>query len=146
MNTTETDSSCNVETIRHKGVINNIDEQFNYVSIVAQSACASCHVKSACNVSDMNEEIIKIPRTNTDDYKTGQNVNVKMKKSLGTKAVMLGYFFPFLLVLISLIVLINFVSSEGIAGLISIGLLVPYYTILYFFRNRLNKTFVFEIE
>lgn len=144
-NPSEIDSSCDVETIRHKGIISNVDDQFNYVSIIAQSACAACHAKSACNVSDMNEEIIKIPKTPTDDYKTGQMVFVKMKKSLGTIAVMLGYFFPFLLVLVSLIILINIVS-EGIAGLISIGLLAPYYLILYVYRNRLNKKFVFEIE
>ncbi len=146
INPNEIDSSCAVETIRHKGVISNVDEQFNYVSIVAQSACASCQVKSACNVSDLNQETIKIPKTPNDDYKTGQMVFVKMKKSLGTMAVMLGYFFPFLLVLVSLIILLNIISSEGLAGLISVGLLAPYYLILYFYRSHLNKTFVFEIE
>jgi len=142
----DTVDSCAVETIRHKGVISKVDERFNYVSIVAQSACASCQVKSACNVSDLNEEIIKVPKTPHDDYKTGQMVHVKMKKSLGTMAVLLGYFFPFLLVITSLIILLNVISSEGLAGLISLGLLVPYYLVLYFYRSHLNKTFVFEIE
>jgi sigma-E factor negative regulatory protein RseC len=144
--TIETNTSCEVETIRHKGIVNHMDERFNYVTIVAQSACSSCHAKGACNVSGLNEEIIKIPKTPNDDYKTGQTVYVKMKKSLGTMAVMLGYFFPFLLVLVSLIVFLNLISSQGLAGLISLGLLVPYYLILYFFRGRLSKTFVFEIE
>lgn len=144
--TNETDSSCATDTIRHKGVIHNVDEHYNYVSIVQQSACASCQVKGACNVSELNNEIIKIPKSSNEEYKIGQQVNVKMEKSLGTKAVMLGYFLPFLLVLISLIVLINVMSSEGLAGLFSIGLLIPYYFILYMVRNRLNKTFVFEIE
>ncbi len=146
INTNEIDSSCVVDTIRHKGVISNVDDRFNYVSIVAQSACHSCQVKSACNISDVDQEIMKIPKIPNDNYKKGQEVYVKMRKSLGTMAVMLGYFFPFLLVLISLIILLNIISSEGIAGLISLGLLVPYYFILYFYRNRLNKTFVFEIE
>ncbi len=142
----EVNDVCSTDTIRHKGIVNKTDEHYNYVSIVAQSACAGCHAKSACNVSDLNEEIMKIPKKPNDNYNTGQMVYVKMKKSLGTMAVMLGYFFPFLLVLISLIILLNVVSSEGLAGLISLGLLVPYYLILYVYRNHLNKTFVFEIE
>jgi sigma-E factor negative regulatory protein RseC len=142
----ESTDNCSVDTIRHKGIINKIDERFNYVAIIAQSACSACHAKSACNISDLNEEIIKIPKTPNDDYKTGQTVYVKMRKSLGTLAVMLGYIFPFLLVLVSLIILLNIISSEGLAGLISVGLLAPYYLILYFYRSRLNKTFVFEIE
>jgi len=69
-----------------------------------------------------------------------------MQKSLGTRAVMLGYFLPFLLVLLTLIVTLNIFKSQGLAGLISLGVLVPYYMLLYFNKDRLKKTFTFKIE
>jgi sigma-E factor negative regulatory protein RseC len=146
LNIYEPDQSCSVETIRHRGVVSKVDDKFNYVTIIAQSACAACHASGVCNVSDLQEEIVQVPKKQGDQYTVGQTVFVKMKQSLGTLAVLLGYFFPFLLVLASLIVLLALNFSEGVAGMISLGLLIPYYLILYSRRNQLKKKFVFEIE
>lgn len=131
--------------ISHKGIINNIDNNKIYISIISQSACASCHVKGMCSVADMKEKIIEIENTKNNNYKIGDTVTVVMEKSSGTKAVVLGYFIPFIILLISLIVLISITNNEGLSGLISIGILIPYYLILYIFRNKLKKIFVFKL-
>ncbi|MCD4746361.1 MAG: SoxR reducing system RseC family protein [Bacteroidales bacterium] len=131
--------------ISHKGIINNIDNNKIYISIISQSACASCHVKGMCSVADMKEKIIEIENTKNNNYKIGDTVTVVMEKSSGTKAVVLGYFIPFIILLISLIVLISITNNEGLSGLISIGILIPYYLILYIFRDKLKKIFVFKL-
>jgi len=59
---------------------------------------------------------------------------------------MLGYIIPFLIVLVTLIVSLNLIGNEGIAGLISVGILVPYYLILYFNRDSLKSAFRFRIR
>ena len=146
MKNLEVDSSCSIDAIKHSGIIKKIDNNFYYVSIVAQSACAACSVKGACNISDINEEIVEVPKVNQTTHTVGDKVNVVMQKSLGTRAVMLGYFLPFLLVLLTLIVTLNIFKSQGLAGLISLGVLVPYYMLLYFNKDRLKKTFTFKIE
>ena len=146
MKSIETEAGCELDSIRHSGIVRNIDDEFVYVSVVSQSACAACHAKGVCNVSEMNEEIIEIPRSSSFDLKAGDRVNVVLKKSLGTKAVMLGYVVPFLLVLVTMVTMVITLKDEGLAGLISLGALVPYYVILYFQRDRLKRTFSFSLQ
>ena len=135
----------NTEMISHPGIIEAIGEEKIQVRILSKSACASCHAKGACTMADMEEKIIDV--TNTPHLKVtrGQEVQVAMKKNLGPKAVWVGYVYPFLLVLVGLIVFSRILPSEGTVGLVSLSLLVPYYGLLYLMRNKLQKTFVFEI-
>jgi len=145
MTTYQADTECAVETIEHQGIVSKIDNHYYFVNIITQSACVSCSVKGACNVSDMKEEVIEIPRKNTPEYKVGDRVVLSMKKSLGTRAVLLGYIFPFLVMLITLIISLNLLHDEGLAGLLALGILVPYYGFLYLFREHFKQTFVFKI-
>lgn len=140
------DKDCDLEAIKHSGVINKIDEHQYYVSIVAQSACAACHAKGVCSAADMKDEIVEVPRNKVENFAVGDKVEVLMEKAQGTKAVMLGYVIPFLIVLATLIVSLGLIDNEGIAGLISIGILIPYYLILYLNRERLKTAFRFRIR
>ena len=142
----ETDANCAVDTIRHAGIVRKADDQKIYVSIVAQSACASCQVKGACNITGLNEEIVEVATPPGSDYKTGDRVNVSMEKSLGARAVVLGYLLPFVLVLATLIISLEITSNQGIAGLVSLGILIPYYLVLYLNKNLMKRTFVFRIS
>ena len=141
-----TEPECTPDSIRHDGIIRNIDNKYYYVSIIARSACASCHARGICNISEIQEEIIEVPRKENKNYKTGDKVEVLMEKTSGAKAVMLGYVIPFIILLITLIVSLSLFKNEGVAGLISIGILIPYYLFLYFIKDRLKKTFVFKIK
>ncbi len=69
-----------------------------------------------------------------------------LKKSLGFKALFLGYILPFLLLVITLFTSLTITKNEGLAGLLSVGVLLPYYLGLYFFRKKISNTFIFEIE
>ena len=146
MKTFEVDDSCGLDAIKHSGIIKKIDERFFYVSIVAQSACAACHSKGVCNVSEMNEEVVEVPRTDGMNYTVGERVQVVMRKALGTKAVILGYIFPFLLVLLTLVIALGVTGNEALSGLLALGILVPYYLVLNAARKRLRRTFVFSIQ
>ena len=140
------DKDCELDAIKHSGFIKDMDSGQYYVSIVAQSACAACHAKSVCNVSELQQEIVEVPRKQADNYKIGDQVEILMEKSLGPKAVMLGYFIPFLLLVTTLIVSLSLINNQGIAGLISIGILIPYYLILYLKRDALKTAFRFRIR
>lgn len=142
----EPEAGCSADTIRHSGIVRKIDADYFYVSIVAQSACASCQVKGACNVTDLNEEVVEVPRQQSGNHQVGDRVNIMMRKSLGTRAVFLGYLFPFVLVLVTLIIMLNLFVDQGLAGLAALGILIPYYLVLYKFKDRLKRTFTFFIE
>lgn len=141
----EPDSQCQVDSIKHSGIIKQLDDQYYYVSIVAQSACSACHSKSVCNMGSIREEIIEVPKTGNSEWKPGDQVEIVMHKTLGTQAVLLGYVYPFLLLLVTLITGIAITSNEGLSALLAIVILIPYYLLLYSFRNRLKKTFSFKI-
>jgi sigma-E factor negative regulatory protein RseC len=133
-------------TIIHPGIIEGIDGERVSVRILSQSACSSCHAKGACTVADFEEKIIETEIDQTVKWKPGDEVMVSMEESLGRKAVLLGYVLPLLVLLISIIVFLSLLKHEGLAALLSILMLVPYYMVLFFFRKRLQKEFRFRIQ
>lgn len=133
-------------SICHQGTVVKCGDDCVFVRIEAVSACAACKAKSMCNLTDVQEKNIEVPHINPSTYKPGDIVTINMKRSMGTRALWLGYLIPFLLVIGSLFLFSHLTGSELQAGLISLMLLIPYYLVLYFFRDRLKKTFVFEIE
>ncbi len=133
------------EKVLHEGVIQEVSENKLTVMIVNASACSSCHAKGACLASDMKEKEIEIYRF-SGEYKPGQTVNILGKTSQGYKAMFYGYVVPFIMVFVTLIVSLSVTQSEGLAGLLSLVVLVPYYAVLYLFRNRLKRSFEFEIS
>lgn len=132
--------------IEHPGRIDKIENDKITVTILSQSACSTCHSKSMCTVSEMEEKTIEIKNHEELGYKVGEQITVYMKKSLGTWAVMFGYFFPFLLVIFSLITLILITGNEGFSGLISLGLLLPYYFTLHKLKDKFSRTFEFSLK
>lgn len=115
------------------------------VSIINQSACSTCHANGACSVADVQEKEIDI-LPNGKQYKPGDEITVLLKESQGFQALFYGYVLPFLLVLITLIITSAVTNNEFLAGLLSLGILIPYYIILYFLRDNLKKVFKFEVE
>ena len=122
-----------------------VNETGLIVTIINQSACSTCHASGACTVSDFQDKEIEIA-----DYKgtyfIGQEVNVLFKESKGFTALLYGYVLPFFLVLLSLIISLEVTRDELVSGLISLGVLVPYYFILYVLRDRIKTVFKFQIE
>ena len=146
MSNINSDNSCSSDVYRQNGIIRSMDVSNYLVSMVAQSACSACSVKGACNVTEMEEKIIEVARTDKNDHKIGDRVSIVMEKSMGTKAVMLGYIIPFILLLITLIVSLAITKNEGIAGVLAVLVLIPYYIVLHFMKKKLKSTFIFRIE
>jgi len=134
-----------VSEIRHKGFVKTVNSDKMIVTIVNQSACSTCHAKGACTVSDYQDKEIEINEF-SGNYQPGQEVTVVFKESKGFGALLWGYVLPFLVVLITLIVVLEITDDELKAGLISLAVLIPYYTTLYFLRHHLKKIFKFEVE
>ena len=80
------------------------------------------------------------------NVRPGDNVMVSMKQSMGYFALLLGYLLPLLLVVFLLVLLLLFSVNELLSGLLSIGVLLPYYLILIFFRKEINKKILFTLK
>jgi sigma-E factor negative regulatory protein RseC len=133
-------------TIIHPGIIESIQQDRISVRILSQSACSSCHARGACTIADVEEKIVEAEADPSGNWKPGDQVMVKMEESLGRKAVLMGYGLPLVILVASIVIFLSLLDHEGLAALLSILMLVPYYFVLYLFRKRLKKEFRFRIE
>lgn len=136
----------NQETISHEGIVTKINDDELEIKIVSQSACAACHAKSACGMGEQAEKILTVPRPKDQDFSLMQKVNVTMAIGQGNRAAVLAYLIPIVLLLAVLFICLGVGLSEGLSALISIAVLIPYYIILYFQRDKLKHRFEYRIE
>jgi sigma-E factor negative regulatory protein RseC len=134
------------ELVSHRGIITEIEPDIIRVCIIAESACAACHAKGFCSVADQKEKVIEARNRKPNSYKIGDNVQVTMKKVTGLKAVLYGYFLPFIILMITLLLIFEITGNQAIAGLSALGILVPYYFGLYLLREKLKSGFEFEVR
>lgn len=132
------------DKIFHEGEVMEVNKGIVKVRIIQRSACAECHAKAACNLSDTKEKIIEIANT-YPDLIIGEQVEIEGSVSLGLQAVVYAFVIPLILIFLSLFLLINKLN-EGIVAIISMGILIIYYGILYHYRGQLSKKFVFTLK
>lgn len=133
------------ENVLHSGVILEVSDKKLTVGIINASACSACHAKGACLASDMKEKEIEITHF-SGNYHRGQHVNIIGQQSQGYKAAFYGYLLPFLLVFGTLVLSLIITKNEGVSGLLSLAILIPYYSSLYIFRNKFRNSFEFKIS
>ena len=122
-------------TIKHLGIVENIQGSHLSVRIVQTSACAACSAKGQCSSADSKDKIIDIIDTAASSYQVGEKVMVVGETSMGMMAVVLAFVLPFVLLIFSLILLMAWIENELYAALLSLAVLIPYYFVLW-----LNKT------
>ena len=142
---------CNVEitnmseSINHNGIIEKIDGGTVYVRIIQQSACSGCHAKVCVRHQGSKEKIIEVP-DNSGKFHINEEVQLCGQSSLGLQAVLLAFVFPLIIVFAAIVTGTSMQWEETTSGLTGLLLLVPYYCILYFLRDKLKKRFIFTLK
>ncbi len=131
--------------IEQQGIVENTEMGVVSVKISQVSACSDCHSKSSCSIFGMEEKIIDIP-DESGEFHTGDKVGIAITQPMGSKAILLGYFIPFVLVMLTLVIFTLFHFGEWQSGLLALSILIPYYVTLYFSRAKLRKTFAFTLK
>jgi len=138
--------------IAHEGIVTAINGQQVQVQIVQTSACSGCKVADHCR-SNMSAESaegkVKVVDALCSDgsrLAVGQQVTVTAEASMAGKALLLGFGLPLLLMLVVLVSALLAGCNEGMAALLMIGSLVPYYICIALMRHRIAQTIVFTIE
>ncbi len=134
-----------IDYIEHEGIVEDINPQHIRVRIVNESACASCHAKGSCTAADLQDKLIDVYQS-INDISQGQKVVLLGKKSLAPKALLLAYVYPVLLILTTLITVFYLSNKELLAAVLSLAVLIPYFTVIYFLKDRLKRTFSFTIK
>lgn len=136
----------NAETISHEGIVTRITDDELEIKILAQSACAACHAKSACGMGEQAEKILTVPRPKDRNFTLNQRVNLRMAVGQGNKAAVLAYLIPIILLIAVLFICLGLGMNDGLSALISIVALIPYYIMLYLRREQLKQKFEYTVE
>lgn len=125
--------------IQHAGVVSRITDGEAVVSLLDNINCEGCKAKGACGVSESNDKEIVVP-IGDSKIKINQTVTLSLAKGLGMKAVFWAYVFPFMLMVTTLMIC-SFFTSELIAGVTSLAVLIPYYVVLWYLTPVFKKKF-----
>ena len=130
--------------IKHEGIVSKVSSNSITVSLKGNLHCEACNAKSACGVSDSDSKEIEI-LTPAESLKVNESVQVFLKKGLGLKAVFWAYVFPFIL-LFAVLLIASALYQEWLAGLLAIGVLIPYYFLLYVLKNSFKSAFKVSVS
>ncbi|MBQ9355695.1 MAG: SoxR reducing system RseC family protein [Prevotella sp.] len=133
--------------IRHEGIIEKISGSHVQVRIVQTPACAGCRVASRCHTAESKEKLIDVTGVvDSSRWRVGQSVVVATRSGMAGKALLLGFGLPLLLMIAVFAASLVSGSSEGFAALMMLLSLIPYYLVLWLFRDSISQAISFTIE
>ena len=134
------------DIIKHRGIVEKVEGAHVVVRIVQTSACAACSAKGLCNASESKEKQIDVFEPGAS-YRIGEEVVLCGSTSMGMRAVALAFGVPVLLLILALFVTMRVTDGDAlVSSLVALLAVVPYYLVIYFMKDKLNKTFSFTIE
>lgn len=132
--------------IKHAGVVDGVEGECVRVRILQSSACSACKVAAHCNASETKEKIIDVMDADASHYQKGDQVMVVADTAVGFRASLYGYLLPLVLMVVTLVAVLAASHSEGLAALSALGILIPYYVLLFLMRNKLRNRLSFTLE
>lgn len=132
--------------IKHAGVVDGVEGECVRVRILQSSACSACKVAAHCNASETKEKIIDVMDADASHYQKGDQVMVVADTAVGFRASLYGYLLPLILMVVALVGVLAATHSEGLAALSALGILMPYYVLLFLMRNKLRNRLSFTLE
>ena len=131
--------------VSHTGIVEGVADGCVSVRILQTSACAACKVAGHCNAAEAKEKMVDVWCADAARYTVGQQVTVAASMAVARKALVLGFVMPFLLVVAVLVTVLYLTKNEGLAALAALGSLVPYYLLLWWYRDRIQRDITFRI-
>lgn len=132
--------------IKHAGVVDGVEGECVRVRILQSSACSACKVAAHCNASETKEKIIDVMDADASHYQKGDQVMVVADTAVGFRASLYGYLLPLILMVVTLVGVLAATHSEGLAAVSALGILMPYYVLLFLMRNKLRNRLSFTLE
>lgn len=132
--------------IKHAGVVDGVEGECVRVRILQSSACSACKVAAHCNASETKEKIIDVMDADASHYQKGDQVMVVADTAVGFRASLYGYLLPLILMVVTLVGALATTHSEGLAAVSALGILIPYYVLLFLMRNKLRNRLSFTLE
>lgn len=132
--------------ISHKGKVLSVSGDRVTVEIISSSACAACHAKTLCGLSENVSRQVVVKTPAAASFEAGEEVEVRLAASMGHKAVWISYIIPLLLVVAAVVGLSFAGAGEYAAGLAALAIAGLWYFGVWLLRGRLNNTFGFTVN
>lgn len=129
----------------HDGIVIAVRPNQVKVRIVAVSACGHCDAKGKCGFAESNEKEIEVSTPEWESFKAGDTVEVQVDEGLGFQAVIIAYMLPAALLIASVVLCNHWGLAEWLNALITLAVVAVCYTLIYLFRNKLQKKFSFNV-
>ena len=133
------------QEIDHAGVVKSVKDGIATVEILQKASCASCELTGACSSSESSIKEVQVPIKKLD-YEKGDHVNIVFTRSEGFTALFIGYVLPFIFMVVTMSVFKFLDYNDLVAGLASLGVLIPYYTGLLLLKNQIRALFEFRFD
>lgn len=133
------------QVINHTGIVEKIRANCVTVRISQTSACAGCSAAHLCKTSESKERSIEVFTDNAENFTEGDAVLLQVSSRQGMKAVVIAYLVPLILIVPFLSLAHAIGLSDAFAGMLSLLILLAYYSVLFLLRNRLEKVITFRI-
>lgn len=134
------------QKIVHRGVVDSIADSVVRVRILQSSACGACRVAAHCNLSEQKMKMVDVPRDRVGRLPgIGDEVVVAASSRMGAQAVVLAFGLPFLVLVAVVFAVSRFTDSEPVMALSGLASLIPYYILLYAFRQKIGEAIAFEL-
>lgn len=133
--------------IEHQGIVESIDDEHVLVRITQTAACAGCKISGHCTSTESKDKLIDVyndPLAKTRHV--GDIVTVVASRSAAGRALLLSFGLPLLLMLLVFFVATACGCSQGVAALLMLGALLPYYIIIWLMRYNIAEQIAFRIE
>ena len=133
--------------IKHAGIVESIEGGCMKVRIMQTSACSGCKISAHCSASDTKEKLVDIyDKVSIGQHAAGGAVVVVATYQTALQAVLVGFVYPFIILVATLVFILQVSGNEVLAALSSLGILIPYYFIVYLMREKLRQKFSFTLE
>lgn len=126
------------------GTVRRVEKNGLWVDVLVESACASCHAKSVCLSFEKRQQDVFAYSVKPEEFLAGEKVRISMRRRTGHKAVRVGYVYPFVILLSSLLISASFIADELLCVIIALCCTTIYYLLVWVFRKKLDKDFRIE--
>lgn len=144
MSLSEADSAVQVCS-QQVGVVVQTAAQWVEVRIEVPSACHSCQASAICGFDSKKPQLVTIACDGTQHH-VGEQVEILAHPKQGLKAALWAYCLPFLLLVATILLALGLGASQGLAALVGLLILIPYFLLLHAFSARLGKSFSYQIQ
>ena len=116
------------------------------VRFTQKSACGSCQIAAHCSASESKVKVVDVYRSDIKGLHVGDEVTVTTQMSMATKALILGFGLPLILMMAVLVAVKASGGSDGWAAGAMLLSLIPYFGVVWLCREGIARTITFQIE